>query len=227
MPILATLNSSTKSFRTSQRNLPPSMCWKLKYQFSMGKVHTCILLSILNPLGFLPGEFWWRMLDFREKGMVFAEEVGPVCFIVSTDKSWLQLFFPTYDVTWQVLILPSLGGVMRNREILHQPVLCCATPKHWCEYSKKDYEMEIHGCKIYLPVAFHCAWHIWFFRIFPLAPSYTSSFSWVHTLQYHFRRTWFMKIPLRVPCLRLERGGKCQKHCQRCLIFPGRLAANI
>lgn len=139
MPILATLNSSTKSFRTSQRNLPPSMCWKLKYQFSMGKVHTCILLSILNPLGFLPGEFWWRMLDFREKGMVFAEEVGPVCFIVSTDKSWLQLFFlltmwhgklwycPHWEVWWETekyytspccVVLHQNTGVNTPRRIM-------------------------------------------------------------------------------------------------------------
>lgn len=162
-------------------------------------------------------------------GWGFAEEVGPVCFIVSTDnKSWLQLFFPTYDVTRQVLILPSLGGMMGDRELLHQPVWCCATVKSWCEYSKKVYDGEIHGCKFYLPAAFHCAWHIsGIFLIFPPPPSYTSSFSWVHTLQYNFRRTWLMKIPLREPCLGLEWGGKCQKHCQRRLIFPRRLAANI
>jgi len=71
-PILATLHSPTKSSRTSQRNLPPPKCWKLKYQFPTGKVHTCILLSILNPLGFSPGEFWQHMLDFRQNRIVFC-----------------------------------------------------------------------------------------------------------------------------------------------------------
>lgn len=70
-PILETLNS-TKSFRTSQKNLPSPMRWKLKYQFPTGKVHTCLLLSILNPLGFSPGESWQRVLDFRENGTVFC-----------------------------------------------------------------------------------------------------------------------------------------------------------
>lgn len=65
-PILATVNPSIKSFATSQRNLPPPICRKLKYQFPTGEVHTLILLSILNPLGFSPGEFWQCMLDFRE-----------------------------------------------------------------------------------------------------------------------------------------------------------------
>lgn len=68
-PILATLNPSIKSFATSQRNLPPPICRKLKYQFPTGEVLTLILLSILNPLGFSPGEFWQCMLDFRENGI--------------------------------------------------------------------------------------------------------------------------------------------------------------
>jgi len=49
---------------------------------------------------------------------------------------------------------------MGDRELLHQPVLCCTTVKSWCEYSKKVYDLEIHVCKFYLPVASHCARHI-------------------------------------------------------------------
>lgn len=93
---LATYNPSLKSFATSQGNLPPPICWKLKYQFPTGKVHALILLNILNPLGFSPGEFWQCMLDFRENGIFVVVEVGTVCFTVSTDnKFWLQLFLPT------------------------------------------------------------------------------------------------------------------------------------
>lgn len=91
--ILAALNPSIKSFATPQRNLPPPICWKLKYQFPTGKVHTLILLSILNPLRFSPGEFWQCMLDFQRAWDFFVAavvEVGTVCFIVSTDnKFWL------------------------------------------------------------------------------------------------------------------------------------------
>lgn len=49
---------------------------------------------------------------------------------------------------------------MGDRELLHQPVLRCAMVKSWCEYSKKVYDVEIHGCQFYLPAAFNCAWHI-------------------------------------------------------------------
>lgn len=154
----------------------------------MGKVHTCILLIILNILGFSPGEFWWRMLDIRENRVFFTEVAGPVCFIISTDnKPWLQLLFPIYEVTRWVLIVPSLEGMMGDGT---------ATVKSWCEFPKKVYDEEIHGCKFYLPDAFRYAWHIpdiHIFLIFPPSPSCTSSFSWVPTLRYHFRRTWFMK----------------------------------
>lgn len=49
---------------------------------------------------------------------------------------------------------------MGDRELLHQPGLCCTTVKCHCDYSNKVYDVEIHGCKFYLPVAFHCVWHI-------------------------------------------------------------------
>lgn len=66
---------------------------------------------------------------------------------------------------------------MGDRELLHQPVLCCTAVKSWCEYSKKVYDVEIHSCKFYLPAAFDCAWHISdLFLILPPSPSYTSSF---------------------------------------------------
>lgn len=205
------------------------MCGKLKYPFPMGKVHTCVLLSILNPLRFWPGELWQHMMDFRESRMDFAEEVGPLCFIGSTDnKSWLQLFFSAYhcDMVSSDIALP---GRCDGRQVT--TTSACVVS----HYGKKPVWIlqEFLRCgdsclQVLLASCFPlCMAHFWYFLlIFPLSPSYTSSFGWVHTLQYHFRRTWLMKIPLRAPCLELEWGGKCQKHCQRLLILSGRMSAN-
>lgn len=187
-PILAFLNSSTKSFRTTQRNLPPPCAGNWNSNSLWAKFILAYCWSFWT--------YWGSHLESSDDvcwisertGCFFTEVAGPVCFIISTDnKSWLQLLFPIYEVTRWVLIVPSLEGMMGDGT---------ATVKSWCEFPKKVYDEEIHGCKFYLPDAFRYAWHIpdiHIFLIFPPSPSYTSSFSWVPTLRYHFRRTWFMK----------------------------------
>lgn len=97
-PILATLNPSIKSFATTRRNLPPPICWKLKYQFPTVKFILWYCWAFWT--------HWGSHLESSDNACWISErmgffvvavvEVGTVCFIVSTDnKFWLQLFLPT------------------------------------------------------------------------------------------------------------------------------------
>lgn len=118
---------------------------------------------------------------------------------------------------------------MGDRELLHQPVLCCTTVTSWCEYSNKVYDVEIHSCKFYLPVAF------------PLSTVYGTFFLHISTMSFIdflLQLSTYTPVPFQknmahkntsqraIPLARSEE-VKCQKHCQRCLIFSGRLSANI
>lgn len=77
---------------------------KLKYLFPVGKVHTCILLSILNPLGLSPGEFWWQILDFRKWEVFLLRRWGQCASLsqltTSLDYSFCFLFMKWHSKFW-------------------------------------------------------------------------------------------------------------------------------
>lgn len=205
-PILATFNPSIESFAKSQRKLPPPVCWKLKYQFPTGKVHPLILLSILNPLGFSPGEFWQCMLDFIENGIFCC------CCCCGGDGvlhclNWQQVLTAAFLACLGCDIASSDTALTGRHDGRQRTLACVVLP-----YSKKPVRILQQGLWCgdpwlqVLPASCFllCMAHFWYFL-------HLSSISLIDILlqlstytPVPFRKTWLMKVPLREPCIWLK-----------------------
>lgn len=198
-------------------------------QFRKGKVHTCILLSILNPLGFSPGEFWQRMLDFRGNRISFCQGGGAGVLHCLDRQQVLTVAFLSYLWCDMASSDSALTGRHDGRQRTATPA--CVVLR----YSKKlvwilqeglwcgDPRLQVLPASCF-PLCMTHLWYFWnissvsFIHIFLQLSTYTP---------VPLQKNMAHEIPLRETCLGLDWGGKCQKHCQRYLIFPRRLAVNI
>lgn len=159
--ILAFLNSSIKSFRTTQRNIPPPCTGNWNSNSLWAKFTLAYCWAFWT--------YWGSHLESSDDVCWISERTG--CFFLPSRWGWCASLPPLItspDCSSSFLFMRWQGEFWLcppwkawwETGLLHQHEFCCATVKSWCEFSKKVYDEEIHGCKFYLSDVLHCAWHI-------------------------------------------------------------------